>query len=144
MTLTKDLVSGLLFLVIGLVVVVDAQSHAMGTLLRMGPGYYPTLVGSLIVLVGGTLVVKSWLQGGTPVPVIAWRAMALLTTGIVVFALTLDRLGLVISTVLLIFISRLASRPFKPVSTAVLAAAMAVLAALVFWWFLRLPVELWP
>ncbi|MBZ8132401.1 tripartite tricarboxylate transporter TctB family protein [Afifella sp. IM 167] len=144
MTLTKDLVAGLVFILIGLVAVVEAQGHPMGSLLRMGPGYYPTLVGGLTILVGAALAVKGALAGGPRVPQFAWRELALLIGSIVVAAFALERLGLVAATFLLVVISRYASRPFHWRSTLLLAAALSLVGAVIFWWFLKLPIKLWP
>lgn len=144
MIVTKDTASGLVFIAAGALVVIEAQSHSMGTLLRMGPGYYPTLVGGLTILVGAALVARSFLRGSMPVPRIAWRELALLIGAILVAAVSLNRLGLVVSTLLLVVISRLAVRPVHWVGTLVLAAVLAAVAVVIFWWFLQLPLPLWP
>ena len=144
MTLTKDLVSGIIFAVVGLVVVAEAMTHPLGSLLRMGPGYFPTVIGGLTILFGIALIGKSLLEGGPKVSRLALRELALLIGSIVIFAYALDTLGLVISIFLVVFISRLAARPVRWIETAVLALALALLGTAIFWWFLQLPVELWP
>ncbi len=144
MIVTKDTASGLIFVAAGALVVIEAQGHPMGTLLRMGPAFYPTLIGGLTIFVGAALIVRSFLKGSVPVPKIAWRELALLIGAILVAAVSLNRLGLVISTVLLVGISRLAVRPMHWVGTLVLAGVLAVVAVVIFWWFLQLPIPLWP
>ncbi len=144
MAVTKDLLSGAIFALVGLIVVIEAQNHAMGSLLRMGPGYYPTFVGVLAMLIGAALIAKSVMQGGPAVPRIAFRETAILTASIIVFAVSLERLGLVISTYLLIGIGSLAVRPYRPLETLLLSTALVIVGAAVFWWFLQLPIPLWP
>ena len=144
MIVTKDTASGLIFIAAGALVVGEAQGHSLGTLLRMGPGYYPTLVGGLTILVGAALIIRSFLRGSVPVPKIAWRELAFLIGAILVAAFSLNRLGLVVSTVLLVVISRLAVRPMHWGGTLALAAALVVVAVAIFWWFLKLPLPLWP
>lgn len=144
MTITKDLVSGLIFLAVGVFVVVEAAGYEMGTLLRMGPGYYPVLVGSLIVLVGIVLTLKGVMQGAEELPSFSVRPLFFLMSAIVAFALTLERAGLIVATLLLVLIGRMASqRPIGWTGTAALCVALVATAVFIFWYLLELPMKLW-
>lgn len=142
--LSKDLLAGALFMLIGVGVVIGALSYPIGSVFRMGPGAFPILVGGLTTLVGVALVAGGLLRGDAALPFLALRPLALMTAAIVVFAVGLDHLGLVISTVLLVVISRLASPPVHWRGTLVLAGMLTVIAVVIFHYFLRLPLELWP
>ena len=144
MTVTKDLLAGLIFSLIGLAVVIIARNYPMGTLVRMGPGYYPIIIGALTILVGLGLIVKSLVETPEPLPNFALRPFVFLLGAIIIFALTLEHFGLVISTLLLVIFSRLAARPVKWIGTLVLSACLVPIAVLIFWYLLRLPLHLWP
>lgn len=144
MTVTKDLLAGLIFLLIGLFVVIIARNYPMGTLVRMGPGYYPIIIGSLTILVGLGLILKSLVEAPEPLPKFALRPFVFLLGAIIIFAITLEHFGLVISTLLLVILSRLAARPVKWIGTLVLCACLVPFAVLIFWYLLRLPLHLWP
>lgn len=144
MTVTKDLLSGIIFFLIGLAVVIIAQDYKMGTLVRMGPGYFPVIIGSLTILVGLSLIVKSLIEKPNPLPKFAFRPLFFLLGAIIIFAMTLEKFGLVISTVLLIIVSRFASRPVNWIATLVLSACLVVVAVFIFWYLLKLPLNLWP
>lgn len=145
MTISKDLVSGLLFLAVGAFLVVEAADYRMGTLLRMGPGYFPVIIGSLILLVGGTLTVKGVMKGAEKLPTFSLRPLVFLLGAILAFALALERTGLIAATILLVLIGRMASqRPMNWKASALLCAVLVGAAVLIFWYLLELPMKLWP
>jgi hypothetical protein len=72
------------------------------------------------------------------------RPFVFLLGAIIIFAITLEHFGLVISTLLLVILSRLAARPVKWIGTLVLCACFVPNAVLIFWYLLRLPLHLWP
>ena len=63
----KDFWIGALFLFFGLVAVVVARDYPMGTAGRMGPAYFPTMLGSLLILIGAIAVIRSFLHDGEAV-----------------------------------------------------------------------------
>ena len=142
--LCKSFVAGALFTAIGGFVTVGAFDYPLGTVFRMGPGAFPLLVGGLLSALGLMLAVKGLRHGGDAAPRMALRPMVLVTAAILVFALGLDRIGLVLSTVLLVFISSLAAPPVNWIGTAILAAVLSGLSVLIFHQFLQLPIQLWP
>jgi hypothetical protein len=144
MTWSKDLLSGLFFLAVGLFLVGVGRNYPLGTLLRMGPGYFPILVGALMALIGLALVVQSFLRPGEKASRPALKPLAQVTVSLFVFAVTLDRLGLVLATVILIVLSRLASPLGSWRGTAVLSVVMVATAVLIFHTVLDLPLKLWP
>lgn len=141
---SKDFLAGCLFTGIGAFFFVSAFGYSLGTVFRMGPGAFPLLIGALMTAVGLGLVAVTLARGSELPSFPAWRPFILITVAVVVFAAGLDRLGLVISTVLLVVVSRLASPPVHLVGTGILAACLTVVAVAIFHYFLRLPIELWP
>lgn len=83
------------------------QNYDFGTLSRMGPGFFPTVLGWLLAFCGVLVTVPAWRRSGSPIKV-AWRSLFLVLGSVVVFALTLRALGLVVSTFLAAFIATLA------------------------------------
>jgi putative tricarboxylic transport membrane protein len=136
----RDFWSGVIFLAAGLVSAGLARSYPMGTTMRMGPGYFPTVLGGLLALIGLILIVRALLQPGPAVGRLAYSKLALVTASTVLFALFLRRLGLSLVLVLLVVVSAYASRRFRwPVALA-LAVGLAVGSSIIFVRLLGLPI----
>lgn len=144
MMVSKDLLSGLVFLGVGVFLLVEGQRYRMGTLLRMGPGYFPMLVGVSISVVGLALVVHALRKGGERATRPALKPLVLVTASLVAFAFALNWLGLVLATVILIVLARLASHRATLLGTAVIVAVMVPAGVVIFRTVLELPLKLWP
>ncbi|ASP23554.1 tripartite tricarboxylate transporter TctB family protein (plasmid) [Antarctobacter heliothermus] len=145
MVVSRDLVSGVLFLVFGAALTWKSQDYQMGTLFQMGPGYFPFMIGFAIVLVGAVMTIRALIESGPPLTGIALRPLLFLLAAIVAFALALDRFGLVVATVLLIMTGRFASaKPLGWIATLVLTASLAGGSVLIFRELLGLPLKVWP
>jgi hypothetical protein len=60
----KDFYAGLFFFFIGIVTVLEARGYSVGTARNMGPGYFPILLGYLLLMIGGGTAVRGlWLKG---------------------------------------------------------------------------------
>ena len=123
----KRFLSGIMFLIIGGVSIYIAQDYPMGSALRMGPGYFPIVLGGLIGLFGIYELIIGALK---PDPVKGnWsiRALVILPLAAVVFGILMEKAGFVPALIVLIFISAAASREFK--FTEVLISAVVITAA---------------
>jgi len=138
----KDFGSGLLFLVLGGVCVVIARNYPMGSAQSMGPGYFPTMLGSLLALNGAALVIRSFLRSGPGFPEISWRGILLTMAAIVLFGLLLKTAGLPIAVMALVVISACASAQFRLWPPLALAVALSVFCVLIFVQALGLPIPL--
>jgi hypothetical protein len=139
---SKDFSSGVIFVAVGLASVGFARSYPMGTTMRMGPGYFPTVLGGLLALIGLTLIVRALLQAGVPVERLAYSKLALVTASNVLFALLLRRLGLAGALIVLVVVSAYASKRFRwPVALA-LAVGLAVGSSIIFVRLLGLPIPI--
>lgn len=140
----KDLYSGLIFIAFGALFAIVARNYPMGTALRMGPAYFPTILGSLLVALGVIIAVRSAFVRGDAVSPIGLRELGLILGALVLFGLLLDHVGMVISTVLLIFVGSMAGHEYRTKEVAILAAILTALAVGVFYFGLGLPFRLWP
>jgi putative tricarboxylic transport membrane protein len=129
----KDILAGLAFVAFGLAFAVSATAYEIGTTVRMGPGYFPLVLGGLLVLLGGLIVAKGFIAGeeGT-IGTIPWRALALIVGAVLLFGLTVRGLGLVPSTFVTALLSAFASRRAGVVAAVLITFGLTVLCVLVF------------
>jgi hypothetical protein len=139
-----DFWCGLLFIAIGVAFVVLAQNYRMGTAARMGPGYFPTLLGALMALMGLTLSLPAFVIDGEGVQRIHPRPLLFVLLAIAAFGITLPYLGFAAAIVALVLVGSLAEPDLKPVETAAVAAFLVVFSILIFVVLLGLPIRLWP
>ena len=76
----------------------------------MGPGYFPTVLGSILAIFGVVSMGRSFIRRGEAISAIAWRPLALVLGSTVLFGLLLPRAGVLIALPCLIVVSALASR----------------------------------
>jgi putative tricarboxylic transport membrane protein len=139
----KDFWSGLIYIVIGLGAFYIAQDYEMGSAVRMGPGYFPRVLGIVLALVGFASLVRSFLRPGEAIGRLAWREALLVLGAVAVFGLLVRGAGLALSLFVLVLVSAYASRQFHLRSIVLLAAGLAVFSALVFLKGLGIPLPLW-
>jgi hypothetical protein len=140
----KDLVAGLLFIVIGGAAALTAWHYPIGSALRMGPGYFPFLAGCGLTIVGAFVAVRGLARRDQAVEPVHLRPLVLVLTAVALFALLVDRLGLAITVPLVVAVCYLANQRPRPVELLVLAALLTVIAVMVFQRLLELPFKLWP
>ena len=130
----KDLLAGGAFVVIGLAFAIAASGYELGTLLRMGPGYFPLVLGSILVLLGISIAVTGVIAAsdddlGQPVP---WKAMALLVAAIVFFGYTVRGLGIVPALLVSVFLTAMAAHRARVVPAVITAVSLTALSVLIF------------
>ncbi|MEO8060794.1 MAG: tripartite tricarboxylate transporter TctB family protein [Burkholderiales bacterium] len=131
----RDLVGGVVLVGIGLFTAVFASSHyALGQLARMGPGFFPTALGCVLVGLGTLVVLLSFRQTTHTLhpPPFRPRALVAVLAAVLVFSLTVTRFGLVPATLVLVFVSALAEPGYRWKRTALLALALAAMSWLIF------------
>jgi len=138
----RDFWSGAIFIAAGAAAALLARAYPMGTAMRMGPGYFPTVLGILLALLGTFVLLRSLVRPGAPVGRPAFGPIGLVVGPIVLFGLLLRPLGLVGATVLLVISSAWASRHFRWPAAAALAVGLAVGCSIVFVRLLGLPIPL--
>ena len=129
----KDLMAGATFIVFGLAFAITSTTYDIGTPLSMGPGYFPLVLGGLLVLLGILIAVKGFVAADSddigPVP---WKALALLVTALLFFGFTVRGLGLVPALLVAVFLSALAGHRVRVVPAVVIAGCLTALSVLIF------------
>ncbi len=139
-----DFWCGVLFVAIGVTVAVLAQDYRLGTSARMGPGYFPTMLGGLLALLGLTLSLPALAKDGERLPAMRLRPLLMVLLGIAAFGVTLEYLGFVAAIVALVVVSGPADPDLKPLEIAGVTVFMVAFSTLVFVLLLGLPLRLWP
>ena len=138
----QDFWAGLMFLGIGAVAIFVARNYPFGRLLRMGAGYFPTLLGWVLILFGAYIMVKGLrkavkVQGSWPI-----RAVIVLPVMIVLFGILMEWAGFIPALAALTFGSAAAGKEFRWGEVLLLTAFLTVLSLAVFVWGLGLPFPL--
>jgi Tripartite tricarboxylate transporter TctB family len=140
----KDFIAGLMFVAIGIGAIVIASTYTLGSAARMGPGYFPRILGILMIFLGAVLALRSLRLQGTPLPGWKWRPVIVVLGSVIVFGAIVNFAGLVLSTVLLIVMSSAASHEFRPKEAVISGILLAILAVGVFVIGLKLQIGIWP
>ena len=142
----KDFWSGVLFLAIGLAFAGLAQQYDLGTAQRMGPGYFPTVLGGLLATLGLVIAIKGLAreEADSDVERFHFGPLAVVLGAVALFALLLRPAGLVAALLVLIGVSAYASHEFRLREVVPLAAFLVVLVLAVFIWGLGMVVPVWP
>ena len=151
----KDFFSGLMFTIVGVGFAVGATSYTIGDGARMGPGYFPLVLGVLLALLGAAITVQSLVlpsPDGGKIGAWAWRPLLFIILSNVVFGVLLGGLpsvglppmGMVLAIYALTIIASLADGHFKPREVLVLATILALGSYLAFVVLLKLQFPVWP
>jgi hypothetical protein len=142
----KDFWSGIMLIVIGVGAAWIAQGYHMGTMLRMGSGYFPTILGVLLIGFGIALILRALKSTETIEPGWSFRALIILPFAFSAFGFLLDRAGLVPAMLVLITGAALAGPQFRLLEVMGLAILLTLLSIVIFIWGLGLPypILVWP
>lgn len=142
----QDFWAGIMFVALGVLFVLLSRQYQLGTAAKMGPGYFPTVLGGLLALLGLMIVAGAFAKSNIEAKLakVGWRELFLVLLGVALFAVLLPRLGMVVSLWILIFVSALASHEFNFKETFISAIASSVLAWAVFAKGLELQMAVWP
>jgi hypothetical protein len=140
----RDFFAGAIFLLFGLCAVLVGRDYPMGTALHMGSGYFPFVLGALLLMLGAVICIKSLVIAGEGIESIGLRPLLLVLMAIGAFAVSVDTLGLVAATVLMTVIGAAASPESRWREVVVLTIALLGLSVGVFAYGLGLPFTLLP
>jgi hypothetical protein len=129
---SKDFWTGLIYLFFGVSAILIARDYGMGTGGKMGPAYFPTILGGLLVVIGVIAVIRSFVVPGAPIGAFAFKGLILVTAAVLVFGFVVRSAGLVVALPLLVIISALASSRFRWRPTLIMAAGLTIFCVLVF------------
>ena len=140
----KDFWSGVMFCGFAAIALFAARGYSLGSAGRMGPGYFPLLLASLLGALGVVLIGRSILIGGEPVARFRVLPLAVIATAICLFGVLIEPLGLIVSLVILTLMSAWVGAQFRLTETVALAAALVLFCVAVFAYALGLPLNVWP
>ncbi|MEI6202879.1 MAG: tripartite tricarboxylate transporter TctB family protein [Enhydrobacter sp.] len=130
--LSKDFLSGVMFIAFGLIALYFGRNLAVGTTVRMGPGYVPHMLSYIMLVLGLIIAVIALIYGGEITEAPKWRPITMVTIGIIAFALLLESTGMFPALVALVFIASLGSDEFKLWEVAANTVVLTILCVLVF------------
>lgn len=140
----RDFWAGLMFIAFGVGFAWVAQNYQMGTSVRMGPAYFPTVLGAMLAVLGFAIFVQSLVSTGPAVARFYFRPLVLIVLAIVLFGILLKPLGLVLSCAVLVGIGAFGGYEFKAKEVAILYVVLAIFSVWVFVKGLGLPIPVWP
>jgi hypothetical protein len=139
---TKDFWAGLLYIFFGSIAIIVARDYGMGTGVKMGPAYFPTILGGLLAGIGLISVVRSFITPGTPIGAFAFKGLILVTVSVVLFGFIVRGAGLVVALPLLVVMSASASKRFRWRTALIMAAVLTIFCVLVFVEALGIPLPI--
>lgn len=128
----RDFWTGIIYVAFGLTAVIIARDYRMGTALKMGPAYFPSVLGSLLILIGIISLARSFIKPGTPIGGLAVNGLLLVVASTLVFGLIVRGAGLAVALPLLVIISAYASTRFRWRPTLIMVAGLTIFCVLVF------------
>jgi putative Mn2+ efflux pump MntP len=145
----KNVLAGLMFMAVAALALWLSRDYPIGTALRMGTGYVPRLLAWILLLLGLVILIQDLRarseelneEEGT---LSSLRPIFFVTLSIVAFGLTIERLGLFASTVILAGIGSLAAQNKRPLETLIAAFVMAAISVAIFIVGLGLTIPIWP
>ena len=151
----KDFFSGLMFLALGVAFAWGATSYKIGDAARMGPGYFPLLLGVLMAILGVVITFKSLVvetEDGDKIGKWVWRPVGYIVAANLVFGILLGGLpsiklpamGLVVAIFALTLIAARAGSEFKLKEIVILSLLLCAGSYLCFIMLLKLQMQVWP
>ena len=138
----KDFWTGIIFLFIGLAAIIIGRDYPMGSAGRMGPAYFPTVLGGLLALIGLIGVIRSFLHDGEAVGKFYVKEIVLILLAVLLFGFLMRGAGLVPAALVLVLMSAYASPKFTWGASVLLAVGLAVFAVVLFVKLLGLPMPI--
>ena len=147
----KDFWSGVLFATTGLFFIVTVQELRMGTAARMGPAYFPTILGGLLVLLGLILVARGFFshlplaaENAGRIEPFHWRILLLILGSVLAFSLLLQPCGVMIAVAAMIFIAACAEKKVHVKETIAVIVVLDAIVWVTFVYGIGMQIPVWP
>jgi hypothetical protein len=140
----QDLLFGLFLVAVAAGTLVATRNLAVGSAADMGPGYMPRAVALGLLGFGLFFCVRGARRAGPAIVPVQARPLFAILAAVGVFALTTQRLGLVIAAIATVLVASFATRESRLLETVLFAVLLAGAAVLLFVKVLALPVPVWP
>ncbi len=138
----KDFWAGLMFMGTGAMAMFIARDYAFGSTLRMGPGYFPSMLGGVLILFGIAVMVKGLRSSEKIKGTWSLRALIVLPLSLAAFGILMEKAGFLPAMVALVFGSAAAGREFKWLEVFLCTIVLTVISVALFIWGLGLPYAL--
>ena len=142
--INQDLVAGLMFIAWGAAGLWLGRTYPIGNAVRMGPGYFPVVLSWLLIGFGGLIAVRGALTQGEALTKWYWRPLVMVLLSFVVFAILIDRAGLIAAGLASVVVGTAGGPDFRWREAALLAVGLTASAVALFIYALGLPMTLWP
>lgn len=132
---TRELISGVVLVGFGVFIALYASSHyEIGTVRRMGPGFFPTMLGWILAALGIVVTLMSFrkVEHALTPPPFELRPFLAVLLAVVTFAVLINRIGLILTTIILIVIAATANTKFRFSRALLLGGCVSILAWLIF------------
>ena len=140
----EDFWAGLMFAAFGILAIVVARNYPMGSALRMGPGYFPTYLGAIMIVIGAIMTGRAYRIDGEGIGRWGWRPLLWLSAAVAGFGPLIERAGFVLALLALIIASSLAGRDTRPLELVLLIVVLITGSVGLFIYGLELPYRLFP
>ncbi|SDH04500.1 tripartite tricarboxylate transporter TctB family protein [Propionivibrio dicarboxylicus] len=142
----QNFASGVFFVVFGVFCALVARGYSLGTTDDIGAGYFPFWIAVLLTVLGAVLCVSSLAAKAeaTEIGRLDWKSTAWIVGAVVLFAFLLQYLGIVLSVIVLVFVSSMGSHEFTWKGAVGSSGILAALVYLVFVKGLHLQFPAWP
>jgi hypothetical protein len=140
----RDFWSGVMFAAFGATGLWLARPFSYGTAARMGPAYFPTVVGGLLTVFGVFIALRGLAVDGERVGRFHVRTLMLILGSLALFGLTLERIGFVGAVFILVVIASLGGQEFRLRETLIVSAVLTAGTVLLFVYALKLQIPVWP
>jgi len=138
----KDFWAGIMLIAFGAASILTARGYPFGSTTRMGPGYFPSMLGAILVLFGIYVTIVGLRRGEKITVHCSTRSLIVLSLSLVAFGVLMAYAGFIPALAVLIFGSALAGREFKYFEVLLLTLILTMLSVAVFIWGLGLPYPL--
>lgn len=138
----EDFWAGLMYIGFGVLAIIISRDYPYGAAMRMGPGYFPTWVGALLVILGTVVSALSFRMEPSRMTPFAWKPTIMLSLSFLAFGLAIDDVGFVPALVGVVFLSAAAGKRFRIVEVLILTVVMVLLALGIFVYGIELPLRL--
>lgn len=142
----KDFWAGLMFAAFGIFFSGFGTRYTFGSAARMGPGYFPTVLGIILIVLGAVITMGAISPKAEEhrVAKFSWPTILLVLGAVVLFGFLLNKAGLVIALAAVVIVSSYASHEFGWKATLVNTVILIALCLVVFVYALSLQFPLWP
>jgi hypothetical protein len=140
--LHRDVIAGALFVLIGVFAVVVARAYPAGSAMRMGPGYFPVLLGWLLIVLGAWIGLRAFRRRDWEKLAWGWRPLGWIVAAMLSFGFLMPRFGLIPALAVVVPLAAAAGRDSRAKEALILTLLVSLFAAGVFVYGLKLPYRL--